>query len=156
MFLADTNVLLYAADEASEFHPACRELLEVWRRQVTPWFLTWGICYEFLRVATHPRVFRRPWTAREAWLFLDALLAAPPLTVLAPTRRHPEVLGQTLREHPDARGNLMHDLHTVVLMREHGISRIVTRDNDFRQFPFLTVVDPLRSGGAGGGRRRGG
>ena len=28
-------------------------------------------------------------------------------------------------------------------MREHGISRICTRDTDFRRFPFLTVVDPL-------------
>jgi len=38
----------------------------------------------------------------------------------------------------------MHDLHTAVLMREHGISRICTRDTDFLKFPFLTVVDPLQ------------
>jgi predicted nucleic acid-binding protein len=38
----------------------------------------------------------------------------------------------------------VHDLHTAVLMREHGISRIVTRDADFRRFRFLDVVDPLR------------
>ena len=37
----------------------------------------------------------------------------------------------------------MHDLHTAVLMRAHGISRICTRDTGFRRFPFLTVVDPL-------------
>ena len=37
----------------------------------------------------------------------------------------------------------MHDLHTAVLMREHSISRICTPDQDFRQFPFLDVVDPL-------------
>ena len=34
--------------------------------------------------------------------------------------------------------------HAAVLMREHGVSRICTRDSDFRSFPFLTVVDPLR------------
>ena len=28
-------------------------------------------------------------------------------------------------------------------MREHGLSRICTRDTDFRRFPFLEVVDPL-------------
>ena len=34
-------------------------------------------------------------------------------------------------------------------MREHGISRICTRDADFHRFPFLTVVDPvLRDGDA--------
>ncbi len=48
-----------------------------------------------------------------------------------------------LRVTTHSRGNLAHDLHTTVLMREHGISRICTRDTDFRRFPFLTVVDPL-------------
>lgn len=37
----------------------------------------------------------------------------------------------------------MHDLHTAVLMREHDISRICTRDSDFRRFPFLMVIDPV-------------
>lgn len=144
MFVADTNVLLCAADEASEFHAPCRERLEQWRRQPSPWFLTWGICYEFLRVSTHPRVFRSPWSAEVAWAFLLAVLAAPAVTVLGPTRRHRELVEETLREVPDARGNFMHDLHTAVLMREHGVSRIVTRDTDFHRFPFITVEDPLR------------
>ena len=60
------------------------------------------------------------------------------------TPRHAAVLVQTLNELPDVSGNLFHDLHTAVLMREHGISRICTRDTDFQRFPFLTVVDPLR------------
>ena len=37
----------------------------------------------------------------------------------------------------------IHDAHTAILMREHGIRRIVTRDADFHRFPFLEVVDPL-------------
>ena len=63
--------------------------------------------------------------------------------MLYPTSRHSEVLAQTLSELPEVRGNLFYDLHTAVLMREHGISRICTRDADFRRFPFLTVVDPV-------------
>ena len=51
---------------------------------------------------------------------------------------------EALRELPDIRGNLAHDLHTAVLMREHGVSRIVTRDTNFHRFPFLTVIDPLQ------------
>lgn len=143
--MVDTNVLLYAADSTSPAHDACRERIEAWRRQAAPWFLTWGICYEFLRVATHPRVFARPWSADAARGFLDALFASPALTLLVPTVRHADVQRQTLDELPDLRGNLMHDLHTAVLMREHGIGRIVTRDTDFHRFPFLEVVDPLRA-----------
>jgi toxin-antitoxin system PIN domain toxin len=144
VLVVDTNVLLYAADRDSEFHAPCRRLLEDVRAQPAPVFLTWSICYEFLRVSTHPRVFRTPWTAVHAWRFLDALLTAPGISVLQPTERHAAVLAQTLAEQEDLRGNLMHDLHTAVLMREHGISRICTRDTDFHRFTFLTVVDPLR------------
>lgn len=144
MFVVDTNVLLYAADESSEAHEPCRRLLEDWRRRSSPWFLTWGICYEFLRVSTHPRVYRTPWSSADGWRFLEAVLAAPAATLLTPTDRHAAVLGQTLEELPDLRGNLLHDGHTAVLMREHGVSRIYTRDTDFHRFPFLTVMDPLR------------
>ena len=40
------------------------------------------------------------------------------------------------------------DAHTAVLMREHGIRCIVTRDTDFHRFPFLESVDPLTEGGS--------
>ncbi len=145
MLVLDTNVLLYAANESSEFHSACYRRLEHWRRDPSPVFLTWNICYEFLRISTHPRVFPQPWNSTQAWGFIHSLLASPGISVLAATTRHAAVLARTLAEIPEARGNLMHDLHTVVLMREHGISRICTRDTDFHRFPFLEVVDPLRS-----------
>lgn len=142
MLVLDTNVLLYAADQDSEHHAGCRRLVDRLRRTRSPVFVTWGICYEFLRVATHPRVFARPWTAGGAWRFIEALLAGPAVTVLLPTPRHRAVLEETLEDLPQVRGNLVHDLHTAVLMREHGVSRICTRDADFHRFPFLTVVDP--------------
>ena len=66
MFVVDTNVLVYAADRAAEGHVRCRGLLEEWRLGPTPWYLTWNVIYEFLRVATHPRVFRKPWSADQA------------------------------------------------------------------------------------------
>ncbi len=143
MFVVDTNVLIYAADQDSEFHPPCRTLLEQWRRQSSPWYLTWSICYEFLRVSTHPRVFRKPWSLTNAWQFLEAVLAAPTASVLLPGDRHAEVLRETLAEFPHLRGNILHDASTAVLMREHGIQRIITRDSDFHRFSFVRVVDPL-------------
>jgi predicted nucleic acid-binding protein len=65
MFVIDTSVLLYAADASSPDHTSSRRLLEQAYSGSTPWFLTWGIIYEFLRVATHPRVYARPRTATE-------------------------------------------------------------------------------------------
>lgn len=143
MLVFDTNVLIHAADEHSNLGESCRRRLDDARRDSAPAFLTWSVCYEFLRVSTHSRVFRSPWRPSAAWGFLEQLLAAPGFDLLVATSRHSAVLTQTLAELPDLRGNAMHDAHIAVLMREHGVSRICTRDAGFERFPFLTVLDPL-------------
>ena len=143
MVVVDTNVLVYAADEDSPFHAACRAWLERQRTHADAWYTTWPILYEFLRVTTHPRVLRHPWSISEAWQFVTALLASPGLDVLGPSQRHAEIAGQVFTELPHLTGNVLHDAHTAILMREHGLRRICTRDTDFHRFTFLEVIDPL-------------
>ena len=143
MFVVDTNVFVHAADTLCPEHQACLALLTQWRGQRTPWYTTWGIFHELLRVATHANVFRRPLTLAQAWAFVESMLKAPGLRVLEHTPRHAQVAAQTFAELATLRGNVVHDLHTAVLLREHGIKRIVTRDADFKRFPFLEVIDPL-------------
>ena len=144
MFVVDTNVLVHAADELSPFHARCRGAVEQWRRGEAAWFTTWSVLYEFVRVTTHRRVLRHPLSASEAWTVVESLLAAPGMTVLVATPRHPAVAAEVIREVPDLAGNLVHDAHVAILMREHGVRRIYTRDDDFRRFPFLEVIDPAR------------
>lgn len=144
MLAVDTNVLVYAADADSQFHSPCRDWLERQRSRPDAWYTTWAILYEFLRVTTHPRVMRRPWSLAVAWEFVTALLASPGLAVLVPTLRHADVAAELISEMPHLAGNLLHDAHTAILMREHGVTRICTRDSDFHRFPFLEVIDPLR------------
>ena len=145
MFAVDTNVLVYAADVRSAEHPRCHALVESWRADPLPWYSTWPIFNEFLRVVTHPRVLNQPWSLADGWDYLSALLESPSLTLLVPGARHSEVAGRTFAEHPDLRGNILHDAHTAVLMREHGIRQIYTRDKGFRRFPFVEVFDPVDS-----------
>ncbi len=42
MFVVDTNVLVYAADESAPEHERCRSLLQTWRIRNGAWYLTWG------------------------------------------------------------------------------------------------------------------
>ncbi len=144
MLVVDTNVLVSAADADSPFHEPCRNWLARQRARPDAWFTTWPIVYEFLRVTTHPRVMRRPWTVGAAWQFVTALLASPGLSVLVQTQRHAEIAEDVISELPHIAGNLIHDTHTAILMREHGIKSICTRDADFSRFPFLEVIDPVR------------
>lgn len=143
MFVVDTNILLYAVNPDSPDHARAQGVLEEWRSGGSPWFLTWGIAYEFLRVSTHRRVFPDPLNLSQAQSWLDALLETPGLSVLVETDRHRGVLGDLALAHPRVSGNLLHDLHTVALMKEHGVSEIRTADTDFHQFPSLRVTNPL-------------
>jgi len=143
MFVVDTNILVYAANRYSPRHEPCRKLLLEWRGRSEPWYLTWGIIYEFLRVSTHPNVLDKPFSFDSAWRFLEAVLATPAVGVLGETERHGELVKEVASAVPGISGNLVFDAHTAILMREHGIRRIYTHDADFRRFPFLEVIDPL-------------
>lgn len=144
MHVVDANVLVYAANADCDEHEVCHALLDDWRAGPLPWYLTWPIVYEFLRVVTHPRVLSTPWTLVRGWELIEGLAASPGLSFLQATSRHREVARATFSAYPDLRGNLVHDAHTAVLMREHGVRTIYTRDTDFHRFPFLEVIDPLR------------
>jgi toxin-antitoxin system PIN domain toxin len=143
VFVVDTNLLLYAVNPDADDHPRAVAMVEEWRAGDRSWFLTWGIIYEFIRISTHSRVFPRPLTLPQATEWVRLLLAAPRAGVLVPSARHPEILEALAGEHSRLRGNIIHDLHTVALMREHGVSEIRTADTDFHQFGFLTVINPL-------------
>lgn len=143
MFVVDTNILLYAADRDAQEHAKSRELLLKWRVHKTPWYLTWGIVYEFLRVATHPNVFRKPFSTTNAWRFLEAVLISPSVNMLIETEHHRHVIEEVFAEIPGINGNLVFDAHTAILMRENGVRTIYTRDTDFNRFPFLDVIDPI-------------
>jgi len=144
MIFIDTNILVYAADTHSAFHATCRSHLERLRSGSSPWYVSWPVCYEFLRISTHPRLPRKPWSTAEGWRFLASLTASESSHFLVPTSHHREILAAVLAELPHLKGSMMHDVHTAVLMREHGIKEIYTRDTDFHRFPFLRVIDPVK------------
>jgi uncharacterized protein len=143
MLVVDTNILIYAADADSPFHSPCRSWLEAQRHKADAWYCTWPIVYEFLRVTTHPRVMRTPWSSAQAWSFVQALATAPGFSLLLPTLRHARVLDELLTAMPHLTGNILHDASTVALMREHGVKRVATRDADFHRFAGVEVFDPV-------------
>jgi toxin-antitoxin system PIN domain toxin len=150
MRVVDTNVLLHAAHARSPWHTPCRALLERLRADGAPWHVTWSIVYEFVRLATLARTFERPWSTAEAWRFVEALIASPSFSVLEATPRHAAVAALVFGESPELRGNVVHDAHIAILMREHGIRQIYTRDADFHRFPFVEVIDPATRQGPPG------
>jgi toxin-antitoxin system PIN domain toxin len=141
----DTNLLLYAVNRGCPEHRPARAFLSAVPDSAGVWYVTEGIGYEFLRVATHQRVFDRPLAAKEALRFWDTLLSWPNVTVLAAGPRHWCVLREVLVAQHAPAGNLFLDLRTVALMREHGIRAIYTADADFNRFKEIDVINPLNA-----------
>jgi hypothetical protein len=140
----DTNILLYAANKDAEEHEAASRFVRSAGESPDRWYLTEGVLYEFLRVSTHPRVFARPLSWKEALSFLRPILDCPAFSILVAGDDHWALLERELRALSHPSGNLLYDVRTVVLMREHGLRTIYSTDTDFLQFAGLTVVNPLR------------
>jgi toxin-antitoxin system PIN domain toxin len=143
--IVDTNILLYAANRDAAEHTVAREFLLRVGTGPDQWYLTEGILYEFLRVATHPKVFAQPLTWQEAIEFIRRLVDNPRFRVLAAGEQHWSLLGELLAHLTHPSGNLFFDIRTAVLMREHGVREIYTSDVDFLQFPGLKAINPMQN-----------
>jgi uncharacterized protein len=141
-FTVDTNVLLYASDTSS---PVNRQAIAVLRRIAAGpelVYLFWPVLAGYLRMATHPSIFRAPLTIESAIGNVAALIGRPHVRTPGETELFWGVLSDVVA---DARptGNLMPDAHLVALMRENGVRTILSRDRDLRRFAGIEVRDPF-------------
>ena len=95
----------------------------------------------FLRVVTHPKVFREPTPMVEALRFVEALRLAPAGIPVAPGERHWEVFTD-LCQRTQATGNRIPDAFLAALAIEHGATW-VTADRGFARFTGLRWEHPL-------------
>ena len=58
MIAVDTNILVYAHRQRSDFHEPAAEALRTLSEGNAPWAIPWPCCYEFLSVVTNRRIWR--------------------------------------------------------------------------------------------------
>jgi len=141
--LPDVNLLLYAYDSDSPRQVAASEWLEEALSGTETVAFGWAVMVGFVRIATNPAVFARPWDAGDALDVVEKWLTQPVVTVVHPTDRHAAVLRDLLTP-LGAAGNLTSDAHLAALAIEHGAT-LYSCDNDFSRFTGLRWVDPLAS-----------
>lgn len=141
----DTNIFIYASsshfsecDKAKSFLKDCHEARD-------SFVVSWKIIYEYLRVVTHKTVFgEKSLSFALALENIQKFCEWSNVSVLQETSQHwffMESLAQGIKK---LRGNLVHDAHTVALMKEYDIKRIYTADADFRLFEGIEVVNPIQ------------
>ncbi len=143
MIALDTNILVYAHREGTQYHKPAVDLLRRLSEGPIPYALFWPSLYEFLRVVTHHRVFDPPSKVEEALEALSNFMQPPTVQILSETNAHDAVLRGVLAE-SRVTGNLMHDAHLVALALEHGVHEILTLDDDFRRFPQISSRNPFQ------------
>lgn len=139
MIAVDTNILVYAHREELPQHARALKRLRGLAEASVPWAIPVFCIGEFVRVATHPRLFSPPSTLHQALGAVEGLLASPTLRVLSPGERYVELFIECARE-AEVRGNVVFDAQIVALCREHGVSGLLTLDRDFARFRGMRVL----------------
>jgi toxin-antitoxin system PIN domain toxin len=136
----DTNILVFAHREEFPEHPRALEWLKHLADRDVLWALPVFTLGEFVRVVTHPRVFDPPTSLDGALAALNAITGSPGLRILSPERQFPTYFYEAVRV-ARATANLAFDAQIAAVCREHGVSRLLTRDRDFSRFPWIRIVD---------------
>lgn len=143
MLAIDTNIFLYAHFATFPDHKKVYDSLKKILDSNQSFCLSWQVCYEYIRVTTHPQALQKPLKAAQALHDLSKYLSHSRCQLLAETPAHEQVLTQIFQKLPMAKGNFIHDCHYAALLYENGVQKILTLDDDFRKFDFLEVVNPL-------------
>lgn len=141
MRCVDVNVLVYAHRREAPDHAVIREWLDEARSAPEPLGIPHQVATGFLRVVTHPKVFREPTPLAEAIDVVDRLFASPAALPVGPGERHWGLVRQ-LASTVGATGNHVADAALAAIAIEHGATW-VSCDRGFARFPDLRWIHPL-------------
>lgn len=141
MLLIDVNVLVYAHREDASEHASYRK----WLTGIVAGDAAFGmselVLSGFLRVVTHPRIFKEPTPMSAALAFAEELRDRPNSVPISAGPRHWEIFTRLCREH-EVKGSLVPDAYFAALAIESG-SEWITTDRDYARFAGLRWRHPL-------------
>jgi toxin-antitoxin system PIN domain toxin len=141
VILPDVNVLLYAFRKDTPDHAKYRDWLSDVVNGSTAYGISPQVLASFIRVATHPRIYRVPSQLDQATAFVSLLIDQPHCQVVTPGPRHWSIFLR-LCDAANAAGNIVQDAWFVALAIESGCEWI-TVDRDFARFPGLRWRTPF-------------
>lgn len=136
MIAVDTNLLVHAHREDSEWHDAAFARVAGLAEGNAAWAVPWPCVHEFLSIATHPRIYDPPTPLDAAISQVEAWRESPGLVLLGESGDY----WRRLRELALAgriAGPKVHDARIAALCLEHGVRELWTADRDFGRFPDL-------------------
>jgi uncharacterized protein len=141
MKLLDVNILVAAHRQDADPHHVIRPWLESQLDKPPGIALSDLVLSGFVRVVTHPKVFKIPTPLEQALEFAVDLRTRSGVTIVRPGAGHWEIFLDLCRS-ADVRGNLVPDAYHAALAIEYGLEW-VTFDRGFSRYPRLRWSCPL-------------
>jgi uncharacterized protein len=142
MIAVDTNILVYAHREDSEWHEPAERAVRALAEGAETWAIPWPCVHEFLAVTTHPRIFKTPTPVTAALDQVEAWFDAPSLVRLTEHAEYWSTLRELIAQ-ARVTGPRVHDARIAALCLAHSVRELWTTDRDFSMFPSLRVRNPL-------------
>jgi len=140
----DSNLLLYAHNEAASGHTKARTFLEKTLTDSSEQILiAHQTLFELYSVLSSSAVFRRPMTPRQAWQVCEFYLTHSSIQLASYEPAVLLIVENLLLEKPQ-RGKRFFDLVLAATFKYHGVSRLYTRNvKHFESYSFLEVLNPI-------------
>ena len=144
MIAVDTNILVYAHREDSQWHDVAYSRIVNLAEGRAPWAIPWPCIHEFLAIVTHPKIYDPPSPLAEALDQVKAWMESPSLLLLSESENYWSELRNTLDAGRIA-GPQVHDARIAALCKLHGIRELWSADRDFGRFTGLNFRNSLIS-----------
>lgn len=142
MIAVDTNLLVYAHREDSDFHAEALHAILSLAEGRRLWGIPWPCVHEFVSITTHPSIYAPPTKIRVALDAMEVWLESPFCRMIGEGPGYFQRLRE-LAEGGKVRGPMIHDARIAAICLHNGVTELWTADRDFSRFSSLKTVNPL-------------
>ena len=142
MIAVDTNILVYAHREDSEFHTAALAALTDLAENNRRWAIPWPCIHGFLAISTHPRIYSPPTPLETACAAIDVWLSTPSCQPIGEGPGYFQELTR-LAVAGKIKGPMIHDARIAALCIHHAVKELWSADRDFSRYRSFKIVNPL-------------
>lgn len=142
MIAVDTNILVYAHREDSNFHQSAKKCLTELAESGQNWAIPWPCLHEFIAIVTHPKIYLPPTPLADALIQVECWLESPTLHLLTEQEDYWTVL-KPLAASGKITGPQIHDARVAAICLQNSVKTLWSADRDFTRFKELKAVNPL-------------
>ncbi len=141
-FAVDTNLLLYAVNQDSEFHQSAKKFIETCAQKEESWMMPYPVVHAFLRISTHAAILPKPLTSSQSFDIVESILRLPHVVCIGEEGDLWKIYKEEVFS-LHLKGNDFPDALIVSVLKVHGVSTFYTKDRGFLRFKNIKAIEPF-------------